>query len=113
MRERLRPYVHAQAKHTSLTGIPMMRPLLVEFPTDPGVVGRRRPVHVRAATSLLPRCSSKGPRRGRCTSRRGRIGPTPGRAKAWLAGTKVDVAAPLHQIPLFLRDGAELPIRSA
>ena len=35
LRERLRPYLHAQAAETSRTGIPIMRPLLVEFPEDP------------------------------------------------------------------------------
>ena len=34
LRERLRPYLHEQAAYTTKTGIPIMRPLLVEFPED-------------------------------------------------------------------------------
>ena len=32
---RLMPYLYAQAVHTSRTGVPMMRPMLLEFPEDP------------------------------------------------------------------------------
>lgn len=32
---RLMPYLYAQAVKTSLTGIPMMRPMLLEYPDDP------------------------------------------------------------------------------
>ena len=34
LRERIRPYLHEQASSTTKTGIPIMRPLLVEFPDD-------------------------------------------------------------------------------
>ena len=34
LRERLRPYLHAAARETSRTGLPLMRPLLLEFPED-------------------------------------------------------------------------------
>ena len=34
LRERLRPYLHAQAKEASRTGMPVMRPLLLDFPED-------------------------------------------------------------------------------
>ena len=34
LRERLRPYLHAQARWACKTGVPIMRPLLVEFPQD-------------------------------------------------------------------------------
>jgi len=35
IRERLRPYVHAQMRKASESGIPPMRPLFVDFPDDP------------------------------------------------------------------------------
>ncbi len=36
MRYRLMPYIYAQAKKCTETGLPMMRALFVEFPDDPG-----------------------------------------------------------------------------
>lgn len=35
LRERLRPYIHAQMRAASRHGIPPMRPLFVDFPKDP------------------------------------------------------------------------------
>ena len=35
LRERLRPYIHEQMRAASLTGLPPMRPLFVDFPADP------------------------------------------------------------------------------
>jgi len=36
MKYRLMPYVYAQARHCTLTGLPMLRALFIEFPDDPG-----------------------------------------------------------------------------
>lgn len=36
MKYRLMPYVYAQAKHCTETGLPMVRALFIEFPDDPG-----------------------------------------------------------------------------
>lgn len=36
MRYRLMPYIYAQAKESSETGLPMMRALFIEYPDDPG-----------------------------------------------------------------------------
>ena len=109
VRERLRPYLHAQAAETSRTGIPIMRPLLVEFPEDPAswevddqfMFGR----DVMAAPVLQQGARERAvylPARAEWTN-------------AWTGaqiqgGTLVTVDAPLERIPLFLRDGAQLPI---
>jgi alpha-D-xyloside xylohydrolase len=36
MRYELMPYIYAQAKESSLKGLPMMRALFLEYPNDPG-----------------------------------------------------------------------------
>ena len=36
MRYKLMPYIYAQAKHCTETGLPMLRALFVEYPDDPG-----------------------------------------------------------------------------
>jgi alpha-D-xyloside xylohydrolase len=109
LREGLRPYLHAQARGTSKTGLPIMRPLFLEFPGDmstwevddqfmfgPDLLvapvleqgGRERSVYLPAGARWTNAWTNE---------------PAP-------SGTTIIVAAPLEQIPLFLRDGARLPI---
>jgi alpha-D-xyloside xylohydrolase len=107
LRERLRPYLARIMAEASETGLPPMRPLLVDHPgcaearsvDDAFMLGPDllvAPVTEAGATSrgvLLPegsewRCAWTGERR------EGRI----------------EADAPLERIPLFLKDGAELPI---
>jgi alpha-D-xyloside xylohydrolase len=109
LRERLRPYLNAQACITSRTGVPIMRPLLVEFPEDPTswdvddqfmfgpdlLVAPVLDQGARDRTVYLPA--------GAHWANAWTGEPAPG-------GTAVTVQAPLEQIPLFLRDGAHLPI---
>ncbi len=110
LRERLRPYLHDQARRTSRTGVPIMRPLLLEFPEDQGswdvddqfMFGR----DLLVAPVLEERASERSvylPAGAEWTN-------------AWTGarapdGEVVLVEAPLEQIPLFVRDGARLPIR--
>ncbi|MFZ0060080.1 MAG: glycoside hydrolase family 31 protein [Acidimicrobiales bacterium] len=110
LRERLRPYLHDQARGTSRTGVPIMRPLLLEFPEDQGswdvddqfMFGR----DLLVAPVLEERASERSvylPAGAEWTN-------------AWTGarapdGEVVIVEAPLEQVPLFVRDGARLPIR--
>jgi alpha-D-xyloside xylohydrolase len=109
LRERLRPYLHAQAAETSRTGIPIMRPLLVEFPEDPGswevddqfMFGR----DVMAAPVL-----QQGARERAVYLPAGAEWTNVWTGAHMQGGTLVTVDAPLETIPLFFRDGARLPI---
>ena len=92
MRERLRPYLHAQLDRASEEGLPAMRPLFVDFPDDdrawavddqfmfgsdvlvapvlePGARGRE--VYLPAGRALDPRVDGGGAR-GRLRRHRGR-----------------------------------------
>ena len=110
MRERLRPYVHTQARQASLNGTPMMRPLLVEFPEDPGS-WEVDDQFMFGPDILVAPVLEQG------ATERAVYLPAGARwTNAWTGedvepGTRIHVPAPLHQIPLFLRDGAELAIR--
>jgi alpha-D-xyloside xylohydrolase len=109
LRERLRPYLHAQAAETSRTGIPIMRPLLLEFPEDPGswevddqfMFGR----DVMAAPVV-----QHGARERAVYLPAGAEWTNSWTGAHMPGGTLVTVDAPLETIPLFFRDGARLPI---
>jgi alpha-D-xyloside xylohydrolase len=109
MRERLRPYLHEQLDRASTDGLPAMRPLFIDFPDDrqswlvddqmmfgPDVLvapvleagARRRDVYLPAGAKWTHVWS-------------GRVYP---------GGAMVDEDAPLHEIPVYLRDGAVVPV---
>jgi alpha-D-xyloside xylohydrolase len=109
LRERLRPYLEAQMQLASEQGIPPMRPLFFDFPQDnesaaiedqflcgPDLLvapvleaeARSRMVYLPAGAHWTDAWSGETYPGGR-----------------WLAAD-----APLHRIPLYLRDGATLPI---
>lgn len=112
MRERLRPYVMEQMQITQKTGLPPMRPLFVDFPSDATcwqiddeymfgpnlLVAPVTELNSRARKVYLP---------GNTTWR-----------DAWTeqvypGGQWLTVEAPLECIPLFLRGESCLPINSA
>jgi len=110
LRERLRPYLMEQMRVAHEQGIPPMRPVFVDFPADsaawdvddqfllgpdvlvapvlePGVTSRR--VYLPAGATWTDAVSG--------TRHEG--------------GDWVEAPAPAERIPVFLRDGANLPIR--
>ncbi|GAC1468409.1 MAG: glycoside hydrolase family 31 protein [Ktedonobacteraceae bacterium] len=111
LRERLRPYVHAQMQLAHEKGIPPLRPLFFAFPDDAGSVDiddeylfgpdvlvapvlfagmRQREVYLPAGTSWTDAWSGQ----------------------TLDGGQRITAAAPLERIPLYLRAGTSLPISS-
>jgi alpha-D-xyloside xylohydrolase len=109
MRERLRPYLHRQLERASTDGLPAMRPLFVDFPDDaeswvvedqmmfgPDVLvapvlergARSRMVYLPAGTRWVHAWSGQ----------------------VYDGGCHVDQPAPLSQIPVYLRHGADVPV---
>ncbi|WP_194893757.1 glycoside hydrolase family 31 protein [Catenulispora pinisilvae] len=109
LRERLKPYILNAMREAHQTGLPPMRPCFLEFPADPRawdvdsayLFGRDllvAPVleaDARVWDVYLPAGASW---RDAWTG------------QEYEGGQTVTVDAPLERIPLFLRDGAELPI---
>jgi alpha-D-xyloside xylohydrolase len=109
MRERLRPYLHEQLDRASSDGLPAMRPLFVDFPGDerawtvedeflfgPDVLvapvleagARERDVYLPAGASWTHVWSGE----------------------THTGGAAFTQAAPLSEIPVYLRDGAAVPV---
>jgi alpha-D-xyloside xylohydrolase len=109
MRERLRPYLHEQLDRAATEGLPAMRPLFVDFPDDerawavedqmmfgPDVLvapvteagARNRPVYLPEAARWTHVWSGR----------------------EYEGGTLVVEEAPITHIPVYVRDGAKVPI---
>jgi alpha-D-xyloside xylohydrolase len=110
LRERLRPYVMEQMRAAHVDGVPPMRPLFVDFPGDPVTWDVDDSFMFGPSLLVAPVAEYLA---------RGRVVYLPAGARwtdAWTGeqhsgGSRITVAAPLDRIPLFLRDGAVLPIR--
>jgi alpha-D-xyloside xylohydrolase len=108
LRERLRPYVHAQMKVASETGLPPMRPLFVDFPADqaswliddefmfgPDILVA--PVLASGQTSRAVYLPAGGTWTNAWTG------------ESFAGGQTVEVDAPLERIPVFTLGSAVLP----
>jgi alpha-D-xyloside xylohydrolase len=107
MRERLRPYLHGVLDASP--GLPLMRPLLLEFPADPKA-WEIEDQFLFGPDLLVAPVLSAGARERRVYLPSGATWTHAGSGKRYDGGVFVTVAAPLDTIPLFLRDGAELPL---
>lgn len=112
LRERLRPYVIEQMAIASETGLPPMRPLFVDFPSDP-VCYQIDDEYLFGSDLLV------APVLDADTTMRNVYLPADATWRdAWThqiyaGGQWLSVEAPLDRIPLFLRGDSSLPIREA
>jgi alpha-D-xyloside xylohydrolase len=109
VRERLRPYLHAQLRDGESSGLPLLRPVLLEFPGDP-------PAWDVDDAFMFGRDLLVAPvlRAGAVTREvylpAGATWTHTDSGTTFPGGSRVTVDAPLVQIPLFCRDDARLPI---
>jgi alpha-D-xyloside xylohydrolase len=109
LRERLRPYLHSVAREASKTGVPIMRPLLLEFSHDERCWDVDDQFMFGRDLLVAPVLEQGAD---------GRTVYLPAGAKwtdAWTGasvpgGAVVTADAPLERIPVFLRDGARIDI---
>jgi alpha-D-xyloside xylohydrolase len=109
LRERLRPYLHSQAAEASSTGLPIMRPLLVEFPEDPHC-WEVDDQFLFGSDLLVAPVLHQGARTRRVYLPAGAQWTNAWTGTVTPGGGELVVEAPLPEIPLFRRDGALLPI---
>lgn len=110
LRERLRPYIMEQMKQASLTGCPVMRPLLFDFADDEQAVSCDDQFLFGPVLLVAPVLESGA------NTRSVYLPAGAEWTNAWTSethpgGQRIVVAAPLERIPLFLRDGSQLPIQ--
>jgi alpha-D-xyloside xylohydrolase len=110
LRERLRPYVMQQMRTASETGVPPMRPVFLEFPDDPAA-WRVEDAFLLGPDLLVAPITEAGVREREVCLPAGARWTDVWSGEEHEGGQTVTVAAPLDRIPLFLRDGASLPVR--
>lgn len=109
LRERLKPYLLAQMRTAHEDGVPPMRPLFLEFPEDETAWGVGD-AFLLGPDLLVAPVLEAGARERTVYLPRGARWTDAWTGDAYEGGRSVTVHAPLERIPLFLRDGAELPI---
>jgi alpha-D-xyloside xylohydrolase len=110
LRERLRPYIMAQMRTAHESGMPVMRPLFLDFPADQQAWGIDDEFMLGPSLLVAPVAWYQAREREVYLPAGSRW------TDAWTGtatngGVTVRADAPLDRIPLYLRDGAELPIR--
>jgi alpha-D-xyloside xylohydrolase len=109
LRERLRPYVMKHMQTAQATGAPLMRPLFFEFPADPECP----PVEdefMFGPDLLVAPVTQQGLRSRRVYLPAGATWTDAWTGESLSGGHWMTANAPLDRIPLYLRDGARLPI---
>jgi len=108
LRERLRPYVHEQMECAASSGLPPMRPLFVDFPDDPRAWDVDDQFLFGPDILVAPVYQSGARERAVYL-------PFGNWVDAWTGalhagGTTITAEAPIERIPVFLREGAIIPI---
>ena len=110
MRERLRPYIMKQMHHAHETGIPLMRPLFVDFPSDT-ICYEVEDQYMFGPDLLVAPVLEADARSRKVYLPVNDIWKNAWTDQTYQGGQWITVEAPLDQIPLFLRGNSNLPIR--
>ncbi|RVT81803.1 glycoside hydrolase family 31 protein [Rhodobacteraceae bacterium CCMM004] len=108
LRERLRPYLRRTMAAAS-EGVPPLRPLFLDFPDDPAAWDVAD-AHLFGPDLLVAPVLEAGAAERAVYLPRGATWTCAWTGETYTGGQTVTADAPLDRIPLFLRDGATLPI---
>lgn len=112
LRERLRPYLRRLMREASERGTPVMRPLFYDFPSDARAWDAESE-YMFGPELLVAPVMEAGARARKLYLPVGANWTCAWTGKSYEAGREHEVEAELSRIPLFLRDGAQLPILGA
>jgi alpha-D-xyloside xylohydrolase len=109
LRERLRPYVMTLMAAAHADGLPPMRPLFVDFPSD-AAAWEVEDAYMFGPDLLVAPVTSYGARQREVYLPVGSSWTDAWTGSTHPGGGVVRADAPLSRIPLYLRDGASLPV---
>jgi alpha-D-xyloside xylohydrolase len=107
LRERLRPYIDAQMHETSRTGVPLMRPLFVDFPRDT-TCWNIDDEFCFGPDLLVAPVLERGARVRAVYLPAGVSWTDTATGESHTGGQIIAASAPLSRIPAFARDGAHV-----
>jgi alpha-D-xyloside xylohydrolase len=110
LRERLRPYIMEQMKLASRKGTPPMRPLFFDFPDSAAQVLDDQ--FLFGPDLLVAPVLHAGETKRKVYLPAGATWTDAWTGKKLKGGRTISAAAPLERVPLYLRNGRKLPIRS-
>ena len=108
-RERIKPYVLAQMAVAANEGVPPMRPLWFDFPED-RAAWSIEDQYLFGPSVLVAPVTELGARSRRVYLPEGAKWTDVSTDQSFHGGGWVTAAAPLVRIPIYLRDGFQLPI---
>ncbi len=111
LRERLRPYVGAQMQLAHDHGVPPMRPLFFDFPEDESCWDKEDQFMFGPDLLVAP-VLHEGHRSRPVYLPSGTLWTDAWTERVLEGGQSITAEAPLERIPLYLRGGANLPIRA-
>jgi alpha-D-xyloside xylohydrolase len=109
MRERLRPYLHEQLDRAATDGLPVMRPLFVDFPEDEHAWSVEDQMMFGPDVLVAPVIEA-GARSRSVYLPAGSLWTHVWSGREYDGGGLVEEAAPLAEIPVYVRDGANVPV---
>jgi alpha-D-xyloside xylohydrolase len=109
LRYQLIPYIYSQAKFTHDTGAPFMRPLWMDFPSDPNVANLGTQYMFGPAFLVAP-ITEQGQTEKNVYLPAGADWYNFWTNEKLQGGQWVKVAAPIEQMPVFVRAGSIVPI---
>lgn len=112
LRERIKPYIKEQMKKAHEESIPLMRPLFFDFPKDEKTY-EVEDEYLFGPDILVAPVIYEGERRKELYLPRGAQWTESKSGKLYQGGQWIEVGAPLEAVPVFLRDGAKIPINPA
>lgn len=108
LRYRLLPYLYSVAVTSARTGVPMMRALLVDSADDPSAWGEELAYRLGPDLLVAPMIDPGGARTVYLPANSSWVDWWTGEVHP--GGRHLRVRKPLHQIPLFVRQGALIPV---
>ncbi|GAE92768.1 alpha-xylosidase [Gracilibacillus boraciitolerans JCM 21714] len=109
MRERLRPYITELMKAAHEKGTPLMRPLFYDFPKDKEA-WNIEDAYMFGPDLLVAPVLHEGARSRKVYLPKGASWKDAHTNKRYDGGQYIECDAPIDTIPLFLKDGSELPV---
>jgi alpha-D-xyloside xylohydrolase len=109
LRERVKPYVLEQMALAAKEGVPPMRPLWFDFPGD-AEAWKIEDEFCFGPSVLVAPVTELGARSRRVYLPAGATWKDAWSPETFEGGTWAHASAPLERIPVYLRDGAQLPL---